>query len=212
MAEELSTARAFAHGNEYAALEREVSTSLRSLGPDDADAAMDAIVASIGRYRAGEVRNDAGYLVSVGFRNRAAVAQDRASLGMTRVPSEIGGTAGTTRTVKKSVISSSAADEPLIAALDGHLVTDVASAMAEAQLSGLRAVGIDLPFFQTATANRVNGAIARLSDKQREIIELKMVGYDRTEIAEQLGISESVAKKRLSAAYKALRQHLEQME
>lgn len=56
--------------------------------------------------------------------------------------------------------------------------------------------------------DRLRAALEDLPDRQREIIELRMVGFRTSEIAETLGISLAAVKSAQSRAYRSLRTYL----
>lgn len=56
--------------------------------------------------------------------------------------------------------------------------------------------------------DRLRAALNNLPDRQREIIELRMVGFKSTEIAETLGTNLAAIKSAQSRAYRSLRQQL----
>lgn len=55
---------------------------------------------------------------------------------------------------------------------------------------------------------RLRSALAHLPNRQREIVELRMVGFTTTEIADTLGASLAAIKSAQSRAYRTLKLHL----
>ena len=56
--------------------------------------------------------------------------------------------------------------------------------------------------------DRLRAALEHLPDRQRETIELRMVGFSTTEIADTLGVSLAAVKSAQSRAYRTLKQRL----
>ena len=58
--------------------------------------------------------------------------------------------------------------------------------------------------------DRLRAALLNLPDRQREVIELRMVGFTTTEIASTLGVSLAAVKSAQARAYRTLKQQLSQ--
>ena len=56
--------------------------------------------------------------------------------------------------------------------------------------------------------DRLRAALASLSERQQDVIELRMVGFTSPEIADALGVSVSAVKSAQSRAYRSLKQKL----